>query len=278
MEKLQERTSIKIKSDDLFKRNIAKSWDNKIFGYINIGILPILILVIWLISTGLEVFSPAILPSVSTVLDSFVSQLNSGQLIKDISISLVRVLEGYLIAVVLGVSLGVFMGISEKVNKFFFLTFTSMRQIPMLAWIPLIVLWFGIGESSKIIVIVIAAYFPILLNTMNGIKRTDEKLIEVGNMYNLSKWKLFTKIYFPSALPSIFVGLKLGLGISWMAVVGAEIIASSSGIGYRMNDARSLMQPEVVFVGMFSIAIIGIIMDQILTRISKKIAPWENNK
>jgi len=170
------------------------------------------------------------------------------------------------------------MGISEKINKLFFLTFTSIRQIPMLAWIPLIVLWFGIGESSKIIVIVIAAYFPILLNTMNGIKRTDKKLIEVGNMYNLSKWKLFTKIYFPSALPSIFVGLKLGLGISWMAVVGAEIIASSSGIGYRMNDARSLMQPEVVFVGMIAIALIGIIMDQILTRISKKITPWENNK
>ena len=97
-------------------------------------------------------------------------------------------------------------------------------------------------------------------------------------MYKLSNWKLFTKIYFPSALPSIFVGLKLGLGISWMAVVGAEIIASSSGIGYRMNDARSLMQPEVVFVGMFVIALIGILMDQILTRISKKITPWENNK
>jgi sulfonate transport system permease protein len=170
------------------------------------------------------------------------------------------------------------MGINEKINNIFFLTFSAIRQIPMLAWIPLIVLWFGIGETSKIIVIVLAAFFPVLLNTMNGIKRADKRLIEVGNMYNLSKWKLFTKIYFPSALPSIFVGLKLGLGISWMAVVGAEIIASSSGIGYRMNDARSLMQPEVVFVGMIVIALIGIIMDQILTRISKKITPWESNK
>ncbi|CUU49029.1 ABC transporter permease [Clostridium beijerinckii] len=278
MEKLQERTKIKFKSKNFIKNNIAKKLSNKVYDYVNIVILPVLMLILWIIATYLELFSPAILPSISTVFDSLKSQLSSGQLIKDISVSLIRVLEGYLIAAALGITLGVLMGISERINKLFFLTFTSMRQIPMLAWIPLIVLWFGIGESSKIIVIVIAAYFPILLNTMNGIKRTDKKLIEVGNMYSLSKWKLFTKIYFPSALPSIFVGLKLGLGISWMAVVGAEIIASSSGIGYRMNDARSLMQPEVVFVGMIVIALIGIVMDQILTRISKKITPWENNK
>ena len=278
MERVQEGLEVRIKSEKSQKKNILNIGGEGIINYINISILPILILTLWITATNLELFSAAILPSISTVFDSLKSQLNSGQLWKDISISLVRVLEGYLIAATLGITLGVLMGISERINKFFFLTFTSIRQIPMLAWIPLIVLWFGIGESSKIIVIVIAAYFPILLNTMNGIKRTDTKLIEVGNMYNLSKWKLFTKIYFPSALPSIFVGLKLGLGISWMAVVGAEIIASSSGIGYRMNDARSLMQPEVVFVGMFAIALIGIIMDQILSRISKKITPWENNK
>lgn len=278
MEKVQKVLNIRTKNENSQKKNISNIKEKGIINYINIAILPILILVLWIVATNLELFSPAILPSISIVFEALKSQLNSGQLIKDIGISLTRVVEGYLIAAFLGITLGVFMGMNERINKFFFLTFTSMRQIPMLAWIPLIVLWFGIGESSKIIVIVIAAYFPILLNTMNGIKRTDKKLIEVGNMYNLSKWKLFTKIYFPSALPSIFVGLKLGLGISWMAVVGAEIIASSSGIGYRMNDARSLMQPEVVFVGMFSIAIIGIIMDQILTRISKKITPWENNK
>lgn len=278
MEKIQEGLAIGIKNEKTLKKSNHDIGNKRIYNYINFAILPILILVLWIIATNLELFSSAILPSISTVFDSLKSQLISGQLIKDIGISLLRVLEGYLIAAILGVSLGVIMGISDKINNFFFLTFSAMRQIPMLAWIPLIVLWFGIGESSKIIVIVLAAFFPVLLNTMNGIKRADKKLIEVGNMYNLSNWKLFAKIYFPSALPSIFVGLKLGLGISWMAVVGAEIIASSSGIGYRMNDARSLMQPEVVFVGMIVIALIGIIMDQLLTRISKKITPWENNK
>lgn len=278
MEKLQRVATIEIKNETTLKKKIKEYKSNSILNYINLLALPVIIVILWIMATRLELFSAAILPSISTVFDSLKSQLSSGQLIKDISVSLIRVVEGYLIAASLGMTFGVIMGISKKTDKFFSLTFSAIRQIPMLAWIPLIVLWFGIGEASKIIVIVIAAFFPILLNTMNGIKRTDKRLIEVGNMYKLSNWKLFSKIYFPSALPSIFVGLRLGLGISWMAVVGAEIIASSSGIGYRMNDARSLMQPEVVFVGMFVIALIGIIMDQILTRISKKITPWENKK
>jgi len=278
MEKLQARINVEVENETILKKIKKEVKSKVILNYINLLALPTIIVGLWIMATRLELFSPAILPSISTVFDSLKSQISSGQLIKDIGVSLLRVVEGYLIAAISGIVFGVVMGISKRTNKFFSLTFSAIRQIPMLAWIPLIVLWFGIGEASKIIVIVIAAFFPILLNTMNGIKRADSKLIEVGNMYKLSNWKLFTKIYFPSALPSIFVGLKLGLGISWMAVVGAEIIASSSGIGYRMNDARSLMQPEVVFVGMFIIASIGILMDQILTRISKKITPWENKK
>jgi sulfonate transport system permease protein len=248
----------------------------KIFEYVKLILLPVIIILLWVLITKEQIFSSAILPSISQVIDSIKSQLASGQLIDDTVISLSRVIKGYLISATAGIIMGVLMGISNSFNKFFFLTFSAIRQIPMLAWIPLIVLWFGIGESSKIIVIVLASFFPILLNTINGIKRTDKRLLEVGQMFKLSKWKLFSKIYFPSALPSIFVGLKLGLGISWMAVVGAEIIAASSGIGYRMNDARSLMQPEVVFVGMIVIALIGVSMDFILSRISRKITTWEH--
>lgn len=240
--------------------------------------LPIIILIVWFIISKLQIFSSAILPNIGQVIESFVNQLTNGQLINDILTSFIRVVQGYLIAVILGIALGVLMGINKNINSFFYLTLTSIRQIPMLAWIPLIVLWFGIGEASKIIVIVLAAFFPILINTISGIKGTDPKLIEVGKMYNLSKFKLFTNIYLPSAIPSIFVGLKLGLGISWMAVVGAEIIAATSGIGYRINDARSLMQPEVVFVGMIVIAIIGLLMEQILNKIAKILTPWMNKK
>ena len=242
---------------------------------INYILLPVIIIAAWEAVTRMKLFPPVILPSLEKVVKSFGDQLNSGQLAADIGISVQRVLEGYLIAIVLAVTLGVLMGMSERINKFFALTFTSIRQIPMIAWMPLIILWAGIDEASKVIVIVIGAFFPVLLNTINGIRHTPKGLIEVGRMYKLSNWALLRKVYIPSALPSIFVGLKLGLGISWMVVVAAEIVAASSGIGYRINDARSLMRPEVVIVGMFVIAIVGVLMDQVLTRVLKKITPWQ---
>jgi len=237
--------------------------------------LPFLILLMWHYVTKKELVPAAILPSLKDVYLSFQEQISTKQLFLDLKVSLTRVIQGYTIAALLGIFFGVTMGISKKVEEFFKLTFTTIRQIPMIAWIPLIILWFGIDEISKITIIVIAAFFPILLNTINGIKKTDKKLIEVGYMYNLTHWEIFRKIYLPSAIPSIFVGLKLGLGISWMAVVGAEIIAASSGIGYRITEARSLMEPELVFVGIITIGLIGLIMDSGLTFISKKLLKWE---
>ena len=121
-------------------------------------------------------------------------------------------------------------------------------------------------------------FFPVLVNTISGIERTDRKLVEVGKMYHLNGWQQFVKIYLPSALPSIFVGLKLGLSVSWMAVVGAEMIAATSGIGFRINDARSLMQYPVVFSGIIAIAVVGVVMDQIISLISKLCTPWERER
>ncbi|AFS77788.1 aliphatic sulfonates ABC transporter permease protein SsuC [Gottschalkia acidurici 9a] len=246
--------------------------------FINYIALPIIILVVWWLLTTKELFPSAILPSIPTVAKSFIAQLKSGQLIDDISISLFRVIKGFLIASILGITLGVLMGISAKINRFFTLSLKGIRQIPMMAWIPLIILWVGIGEASKITIIVLGAFFPVLVNTISGIQQIPKGYIEVGRMFRLSRWELFRKIYLPSAIPSIFVGLKLALGFSWMIVVAAELISSSSGIGYRINDARSLMQPEVVMVGMLVIGFIGVLMDLILGVISRHITPWSQTK
>jgi len=241
-------------------------------------ILPLLIAIFWYIAAKTNMISSLLLPSPGIVMDELWKQLTVGTVKTDIYVSLLRILKGYSLATVIGVILGVVMGMSRIAENFFSLTFTSIRQIPMMAWVPLLIIWFGIGEESKVAVIFMAAYFPILMNTLSGIRRTDPKLIEVGKMYKLSKLKLFVKIYLPSALPSIFVGLKLGLGISWMAVVGSEMIAASSGIGYRLNDARSLMQFPVVFSGMLAIAFTGVIMDTALTFVSKIATPWDKNR
>jgi len=241
-------------------------------------ILPVLVFLAWIIVTETGRIPSLILPKLTVVIREIGYQLTKGTLKKDIAISLARILKGYLLAALVGGALGVIMGMSRKAEKFLSLTFTSIRQIPMMAWVPLLVIWFGIGEESKVAVIFLAAYFPILMNTLSGIRRTDPRLLEVGRMYKLSKWDMFQKIYLPSALPSVFVGLKLALGISWMAVVGAEMIAASSGIGFRINDARSLLQFPVVFCGMVAIAVVGVAMDKIITIISKAATPWENIK
>jgi sulfonate transport system permease protein len=241
-------------------------------------ILPVLVVVFWYVAARAKLVSSLLLPSPKVVIDEFWRQLTVGTLKDDISISLQRIIKGYSLAASIGIFLGVVMGMSRTTERFFSLTFTSLRQIPMMAWVPLLIIWFGIGEESKVAVIFMAAYFPILMNTLSGIRRTDPKLIEVGKMYKLSRLKLFVKIYLPSALPNIFVGLKLGLGISWMAVVGAEMIAASSGIGFRLSDARSLMQFPIVFSGMFAIAIVGVFMDMALTFISRTATPWEKNR
>jgi sulfonate transport system permease protein len=241
-------------------------------------ILPVLVVVFWYIAARAKLVSSLLLPSPRVVIDEFWQQLTVGTIKADIGISLQRIIKGYSLAATIGVFLGVVMGMSRRAERFLSLTFTSLRQIPMMAWVPLLIIWFGIGEKSKVAVIFMAAYFPILMNTLSGIRRTDPKLIEVGKMYKLSKLKLFVKIYLPSALPNIFVGLKLGLGISWMAVVGAEMIAASSGIGYRLTDARMLMQFPIVFSGMIAIAIAGVLMDMVLTFISRTATPWEKNR
>lgn len=250
----------------------------KIFLLLNMMILPLLIVAAWHYATVSGAMSTLILPKLSTVWETMKEQLSNGPLFGDILISLSRIAKGYLLALVVGIVLGVCMGINRYVHRFFLFTFTSIRQIPMIAWVPILIIWFGIGEESKVAVIFLAAYFPILVNTISGIQRTDAKLIEVGNMYHLNAWEKFTKIYLPSALPSIFVGLKLGLSVSWMAVVGAEMIAATSGIGFRINDARSLMQYPIVFAGIIMIALVGVAMDTIITVLSKICTPWEKGR
>lgn len=250
----------------------------KILLFINMIILPVIIVLAWHFATATGAMSTLILPTMSTVFKTLKEQIANGTLLGDIGISLSRIAKGYALAVIVGILLGVLMGMNKAANRFFMLTFTAIRQIPMIAWVPILIIWFGIGEESKVAVIFLAAYFPVLVNTVSGIERTDPKLIEVGKMYHLNSWQQFIKIYLPSALPSIFVGLKLGLSVSWMAVVGAEMIAATSGIGFRINDARSLMQYPVVFAGIIAIALVGVVMDMVISLLGKLCTPWEKGR
>lgn len=238
-------------------------------------LIPVVIVLFWYYTTNFTDVSTNILPKISKVGETFVTMIQKGQLQQDLSVSIGRVIKGYGVSAVLGILLGTFMGMSKNIWHIFHLTTTTIRQIPMIAWIPLIILWCGIGESSKIAIIVLAAFFPIMVNTLSGISGTPKGYIEVAKLYKLSKWKTFTKVYLPHALPQILVGLKLGLSSSWMAVVAAELIASAAGIGYRLSDARNLMRSDVVIACMITIGLIGILMDKVLTLIFDALTPWE---
>lgn len=238
-------------------------------------VIPVIIVAFWYCATTYGSVPPGILPSIPRVAETFKEMIQSGQLQQDLLVSLSRVVKGYLVSAVLGITLGSLMGMFRTVKELFLPIVTVIRQIPMIAWIPLIILWCGIGETSKVVIIVLAAFFQILVNTQNGIETTPVGYIEVARLYKLNPWKTFTNVYLPHALPHILVGLKLGLGVSWMAVVAAELIAATTGIGYRMSNARSMMQSNVVIVCMIVVGLIGVLMDKGIGILFGYFTPWQ---
>ncbi len=237
-------------------------------------VIPVIIIMIWFYTTTYMVIPKGILPTIPDVGQTFLEMLKSGQLENDIEVSISRVLKGYCISVVLGVTLGSLIGMYRSIKELFVPVITVIRQIPMIAWIPLIILWCGIGETSKVVIIVLVAFFQILVNTQSGIESTPKGYIEVARLYKLGRWKTFIKVYLPHAIPQILVGLRLGLGGSWMAVVAAELIAATSGIGYRMSFARSNMQSNVVIVCMIVVGLVGVLMDRGIGVLFTALTPW----
>ena len=237
-------------------------------------VIPVIIIMIWFYTTPYMVIPKGILPTIPDVGQTFLEMLKSGQLENDIVVSISRVLKGYCISVVLGVTLGSLIGMYRSIKELFVPVITVIRQIPMIAWIPLIILWCGIGETSKVVIIVLVAFFQILVNTQSGIESTPKGYIEVARLYKLGRWKTFIKVYLPHAIPQILVGLRLGLGGSWMAVVAAELIAATSGIGYRMSSARSNMQSNVVIVCMIVVGLVGVLMDRGIGVLFTALTPW----
>lgn len=238
-------------------------------------IIPVGIVAAWYLYTTFSNVPDSLLPKIQNVIAAFREMVSQGQLQTDLTVSFMRVIKGFLVSGVIGILLGAAMGMSKKASALLLPTVTAIRQIPVIAWIPLIILWAGIGETSKVVVIVIAASFPVMINTLSGFNNTPSGFVEVAELYKLNRWQTFIKVYLPSALPQILTGLKLGLSVSWMALVASELIAATSGIGYRMNDARSLMRSDKVIVCMVVIGLAGIIMDKVISIIFERITPWE---
>jgi len=246
--------------------------------YLQGMLLPLLLLLSWHMITRMHLFSPYLLPSPETVWDALQELAVSGELAKHLSISLRRVFLGFLLAAATAIPLGIFCGRSRYFYTYCWFLLEFLRHVPPLAAIPLIILWAGIDEASKLTIIFLASFFPLFLNTCSGIRSCDAKLLEVGQSLGFSKGQLIRHIQLPAALESIVTGLQLSLGYSWRALIGAELIAASAGIGYLILDAEEMSRPDIVLAGMLCIGIIGSILDWAFLKILQKLIPWYQKK
>lgn len=260
--------------------NIKSNFNKRIKFIGNIGIaliVPIILIVLWQILSDRGFIKQSVLPSPYAIFLAFIDMVKSGDLARNLSISILRVIKGYCIGATLGIICGIFIGLFRIAEKAVDLLVGFLRPIPIVAWVPVLILWMGIGEASKITVIVIGSFWPILINTIYGIKGADRKYLEVSEILEKSKLDVLRKIVFPSALPSIFTGLRIGIGSAWMSVITAEIIAATSGIGYSISYARELSQPDVMLVGVASIGVIGFLIDYIIKKLQLLVVRWDSN-
>ena len=230
-------------------------------------IFVFIILIVWYAGSYFSLWSSYIIPPPQKVISTALKMIENGVLMKHLFISFSRIFTGFLITVVIGIPAAVIFGMFPKVYRCFKKVLEFMRHTPPLALVPMIILWFGIGEVSKVVIIVLASFFPVFLNTLKGIKDCDKKLIEVGQTFNFTKYEIFKKIIFPSAVPDILTGIKLGIGYSWRAIIGAEMIAASSGLGYLILDGQQMSRSDVIMVGIFAIGIFGSLTDYICSKL-----------
>jgi len=236
--------------------------------------IPLLVLVIWQGLSMAGLIRPMILPPPTQVAEVIWVLIRSGELGAHVLSSTQRVLEGFTLAAVSGLLLGVGIGLFRTVGRFAELPIQLIKPIPPIAWIPLAILWFGIGEGAKIYIIFIGAFFPILINTMDGIRQTDGRFVELAQILEVPRGRFIRQVIIPGALPQIMTGLRTGLNISWMCVVAAELIAASSGVGFLIMDARQMSQSDVVLAGMATIGVLGKVSDDLLQRLENRMMRW----
>jgi sulfonate transport system permease protein len=240
-------------------------------------VIPILLILVWELASRKGLIKATILPSPSRICEAFLKQIDKGTLQKHILVSLKRVLVGYTLGAAFGIVLGTLMGLSRLVNRSLRFLTEILRPIPIIAWVPVLILWSGIGERSKIIVIAIGSFWAILINVTDGIHNVDRKYIEVSTIFMKSKPDVITKVIFPAALPSVFTGLRIGIGSAWISVIGAELIAASSGLGFLISYSRELQQPANMLVGVFTIGIIGWLINVLIRSVEKRLLKWNVN-
>ncbi|GAB4232760.1 MAG: ABC transporter permease subunit [Elainellaceae cyanobacterium] len=237
-------------------------------------LVPAGLVIIWQLLSEFGLIPSRILPAPIQIVEAAIRLASTGELFRNVSISLYRALIGFAIGGGIGLLLGVLNGLSKPAELLLDGSLQMIRNIPHLALIPLVILWFGIGDQARIFLVILGVFFPIYINTFAGIRSIDPNLLEMGRVYGLNQRELFWQIVLPGALPSMLVGLRYALGLMWLTLIVAETIAANSGIGYMAMNAREFMQTDVVVLSILLYAISGKLADSIVRILEKWLLPW----
>ncbi|WP_261300920.1 ABC transporter permease subunit [Paenibacillus andongensis] len=240
-------------------------------------VIPILILILWQVLGLSGWLSDRILPTPWEVLTALYGVIKDGTIFEYVAVSTKRAFLGFLIGGSIAFVIGLLNGIFPIAERYVDSSIQMVRTIPHLAMIPLVIMWFGIGETSKLFLVSLGVAFPIYLNTFHGIRSVDPGLVEMGKVYGLKGFALFTKVILPGALANILLGIRFSLGIMWLSLIVAETIAADSGIGYMATHAREFMQMDVVVLCVILYALLGKLSDLIAKYFENRWLKWHHN-
>ncbi len=240
-------------------------------------VVPAVLAALWELAASFGWIPAKLLPPPSAVIDTIRALVASGDLWTHMLATLHRVAVGFGLGVVVATILGAVTGYASCVRRLLDPTIQGLRNIPSIAWVPLFILWFGIFETSKVLLIAVGAFFPVYLGLSSGIRDVDRKLVEVGRIYDLSAWALIRRILLPAALPAYVVGLRSGLGLAWMFVVAAEMMGASEGLGYLLVDGQMTSRPDVIIASIVMFAVLGKATDAILVRLGAGVLSWQDS-
>lgn len=234
----------------------------------------VVILVVWFVADRANWISPDTFPGPGAVWDAAVDLARSGKLATALRVSLLRVVIGGALGIGLGVVLGLLAGFSRKVESAVDAPLQALRAVPFTALVPILILWLGIGESPKIAIVAFAVFFPVYLNTYAGIRAVDAKHLEVAQVYGLSRLQVAGRVLLPGALPNILVGIRFALALAWIAVITAEQLNASSGIGFLLTQARQFLEVDVMFVCLLLYAVLGLLTDLLCRLVERRVLVW----
>ena len=236
---------------------------------------PAVVVLAWLAASASSRVAASVLPPPHTVLGALAGEVASGALLGHVASSLGRSLLGYLAAAAVGVPLGLAMGVSARVRSFLTAPVELLRPVSSIAWIPLAILWFGIGLGSVVFVTFIVCVFIVLLNTVAGVLTVDPDLVKAGRVLGAGRRLIFQKVVVPSALPGILLGLRVALAGAWGGVVVTEMIASQNGVGYMIHHAQTTFRPALVIGGMFVIGVVGYLLNRVFLLVERRLTPCD---